>query len=114
MLKHDFFGPIDFGVLEKRKIATMPYVPKLRNALDTSNFDEYAALSAFTRAHTSLSLSLSLPHSAGSLRLGGAFVINAGNMAGNAGVTRLFCCCCCHVLPFPGRSWKRPVHRAAR
>ena len=38
---HDFFTGINFKELEARQLP-MPYVPVIKNAFDTSNFDNYS------------------------------------------------------------------------
>jgi len=40
LLDHQYFRELDFSLLEKKKYKA-PWVPQIRNPLDTSNFDDY-------------------------------------------------------------------------
>ena len=42
VLKHSFLKPINWQILEARQV-TMPFVPTIKNPLDTSNFEEVRA-----------------------------------------------------------------------
>lgn len=48
IMRHEFFAPIDFEMLRQKEIHA-PKVPKIKNPLDASNFDDWSHLEDKTK-----------------------------------------------------------------